>query len=41
MNERLRTFRDKVHVKALLELIEIVRAPRALPSSGRFSEAAC
>jgi hypothetical protein len=40
MNERLRTFRDKAHVKALQEIIEIVRAPRALSSSSRLSEVA-
>jgi hypothetical protein len=40
MNERLRTFRDKAHVKALQEIIEIIRAPRALPSSRGLSEAA-
>jgi hypothetical protein len=40
MTERLRTFGDKAHVKALREIIEIVRAPRALPSSNRLSEVA-
>jgi hypothetical protein len=28
--ERLRTFGDKAHVKALREIIDIIRAPRAV-----------
>ena len=38
MSERLRTFGQKSHVKALQEIIEIVRTPRALPSSNRPTE---
>jgi hypothetical protein len=40
MSERLRTFGDKAHVKALREIIEIVRSPRGLPTSSRLSEVA-
>jgi hypothetical protein len=31
ISERLRTFGDKTHVKALREMIEIIRAPRVAP----------
>jgi hypothetical protein len=40
ISERLRTFGDKAHVKALREMIEIIRAPRVAPPLSQLMQVA-